>query len=293
MSEKRYVRRRGGFSDRNNIKPISTVIQMDDFSEETRIVLKNKVLLLIDRYKESLGLTSLHFEPFIAKLFAVELFCLSLDSRESRYDNIISRLSSLFDNGDYDEILDAIEFVATNFGIEDENEYDFNDNHPLCDLKVEFNELFEEECLGYRFVDDYIEPITNSEEIKAIEESVNTKYDKVNAHMKKALEFLSSRENRNYKSVITECCHALECLLNLVLETKGLVLTDALKRYCSSNTRMHIALKESITKFYGYASDGAGLRHDTNNADYNEGFEEAKLILVNTSSLINYIISIS
>lgn len=293
MSEKRFVRRRCGFSDRNNIKPISTVIQVDDFSKETRVVLKNKVLLLIDRYKDSLGLTSFLFEHYIAKLFATELFCLSLDSAESRYDNVINLISLLFDNGDYDEILDTIEFVSNNFEIEKDNEYDFDNNHPLYDLKAEFNELFEEECIGYRFIDDYVEPVTNSEEIKAIEESVNTKYDKVNAHMKKALELLSSRENRNYKGVIVECCHALECLLNLVLTECGLVLSEALKKYCSLNVRMHSALKESIIKFYGYASDGAGIRHDTNNKDFNEGFEEAKLVLVNTSSLINYIIAIS
>ena len=299
MEERKYVRRRGGFSDRNNIKPISTIIQVDDFTLDTRTVLKNKVITLMDLYNNSLGMYDYDFHSYIAKDFSINLFCVPLHSSDARYENIVHRLYSLFDKGDYDEVLDAIEYIANSFRIEerylegDVECYFDNYGREYVDLKKDFNDLFEEECIGYRFIGDFIEPITNGEEIRSIEKSIITKYDKVNVHMKNALEFMSSRENRNYKSVITECCHALECLLNLVLNTKGLVLTDALKKYCSSNNRMHTALKESITKFYGYASDGAGLRHDTNNTDYNEGFEEAKLILVNTSSLINYIISIS
>lgn len=54
---------------------------------------------------------------------------------------------------------------------------------------------------------------------------------------------------------------------------------------------MHPALKQSISSFYGFTSDSSGIRHDTNKTDFNEEFDEAKLILVNTSAFINYIIT--
>lgn len=294
----RFVRRRGGFSDRNNIKPISKIIQVDDFTKETRIVLKNEVINLLDLYYKSLGIYDFQFKDYIAKEFAVNLFCIPLDSNDAKYGNVINRLYRLFDDGDYDEILDAIEFVS-GFEIKDQFEeanyrsFELYNEDRFLDIRDEFNSVFEEECIGYRFVDQYIVSITNNEEIKSIEESVNTKYEKVNRHIENALKHLSSKTNRNYKGVITECCHALECLMNIVLGTEGLVLSDALKKYCAANKRMHTALKDSIIKFYGYASDGAGLRHDTNNEDYHEGYEEAKLVLINTSGIINYIISIS
>lgn len=50
MEENRLVRRRGGFSDRNNIHPISKEMQFLEFDERTRIKLKNLSLKIIDVY---------------------------------------------------------------------------------------------------------------------------------------------------------------------------------------------------------------------------------------------------
>lgn len=52
MEEKRIVRRRGSFSDRNNIKPLSKELQFSDFDEKTRIKLKNFSFKLIEMYKK-------------------------------------------------------------------------------------------------------------------------------------------------------------------------------------------------------------------------------------------------
>ena len=55
MEEKRLVRRRGGFSDRNNINPISKEMQFLEFDEKTRIKLKNLSLKIIDVYMSYFG----------------------------------------------------------------------------------------------------------------------------------------------------------------------------------------------------------------------------------------------
>lgn len=98
------------------------------------------------------------------------------------------------------------------------------------------------------------------------------------------------RGNHDYKNSIKESILALECLFNIILDEKGLELGKALKKYFET-IAIHPALKESISKLYGFASDSTGIRHDTNKESNNEGFDEAKLVLVNTSGFINFIIS--
>jgi hypothetical protein len=297
MDGKRIVRRRGGFSDRNGLRPISKTIQITTFDQDTRVLLKNGVFNIIDRHKKTLGLAPLKFEDYFAKKMSTELFCLPIDGEGAQYSKVIRVLSSVFDEGDYCDILDTVEYFANNIEVRDFDKEEhgifeyMSAPHFYVDLTQEFNDLFKKECVGYRFVEGYITKISDEAEIESLEESANTKYEKVNDHIRNAIRLLSSKTERDYKGCISECCQALECLLNIILDTKGKNFGDALKEYCKNNDRFHRALKESLLKFYGYASDGAGIRHDTNNKDYEEGYDEAKMILVNTSAFINYIMS--
>lgn len=109
--EKRYIRLRNSFSDRNRIKSIDRTIQINDFSAETRIVIKNKILILLDKTKQSLSMTSWDFENRIKEKFCVDLFNIPLDSNECTYENVLKIMSELLDNGSYDEILSLIEYL--------------------------------------------------------------------------------------------------------------------------------------------------------------------------------------
>ena len=64
------------------------------------------------------------------------------------------------------------------------------------------NTAFEDEYIGYRFVEDKIVKITNDEEIKAIEESASTTFDEVNKSISKSISFLSESSNKDYKNAI-------------------------------------------------------------------------------------------
>jgi len=55
------------------------------------------------------------------------------------------------------------------------------------------------------------------------------------------------------------------------------------------NNQLHPALKKSISSLYGYASDGAGIRHGLKEDDIVIDFHEAKFILVVCVSFINYL----
>ena len=44
------VNKRGGFSDRNGIKPLNTEIQLKDFDEHTRVKIFNSILYLYENF---------------------------------------------------------------------------------------------------------------------------------------------------------------------------------------------------------------------------------------------------
>ena len=100
MEEKRLVRRRGGFSDRNNINPISKEMQFLEFDEKTRIKLKNLSLKIIDVYMSYFGYSE--GRERISSLFADGLFCLATRGDEREYSRVDKLLNKVFDEGQYD-----------------------------------------------------------------------------------------------------------------------------------------------------------------------------------------------
>ncbi len=80
---------------------------------------------------------------------------------------------------------------------------------------------------------------------------------------------------------------AVEQLFNIILETNGLTLTNALGQICDK-IHIDINLKESIKNLYKYTNEVNGIRHG-NNKDSNEiSFDEAKYVLLICSATINY-----
>lgn len=53
----------------------------------------------------------------ISSLFADGLFCIATRADEYEYENIEKLINKVFDEGEYDEILDTIEFIAENIKI--------------------------------------------------------------------------------------------------------------------------------------------------------------------------------
>ncbi len=286
------VRIRNGFSDRNKIQEIPKEIQILDFTTDTRTVLKNYCINLLDDCQESLGYSDYDFENYIASMLAERVFCVPLKSRDSRYDNIIAEFYSVFDKGSYDNILSLLEFLANNLYVRDFNaehfSFGFGENIEL-DICNDLNSVFENEFIGYRFVEKIIVPISNELEIESIRNASETKYDKVNEHMIKALKYLGDRNNKDYKNVIKESVCALEGLCSLYSnqETLGKMIEDITNRI-----GIHENLKNAIKNLYWFASDEPGIRHENNKKSKKFSFDEAKLVLIECSGIINYLIPV-
>lgn len=173
--------------------------------------------------------------------------------------------------------------------------YDFVEAHIASldeedkeDRIIKYNNLFEAEKSGYRFLNGELTPITNQNELLTIDEASSTPYDSVNQHLKKALLCFSDRKQPDYENTIKESISAVEamcCIINGRNET----LNKALKRLKENGIHIHSAMESAFISLYGYTSDEKGIRHA--GIDFvNTPAEDAKYMLVSCSAFVNYLI---
>ena len=156
---------------------------------------------------------------------------------------------------------------------------------PFC------NDILEREMSAYRFVGKQIVPITNEVEIVAIEEALDqtTPLSGVKAHLSRAVELLSDREDPDYRNSIKESISAVEAIAQMITGDPNATLGAALKKLDQS-VELHSALKDGFMSIYGYASNADGIRHATLE-ESNLSFDDAKFMLVSCSAFINYLIA--
>lgn len=288
MTSKHKVRVRYGFSDRNSINPISKIIKIDDFDEDTRISLFNALNNIIDYQIQIRNLNTDSISKIIIERLFNEIY---RGKYKDTYESVINDILSMFKTEPYDVILTMIEFLC-DLVFESRDQY-FSHHHfsyssdGYVNVFDEMNKAFEEEYIGYRFVNGQIIRITNDEEIETITEATITPFDKVNESIKKSISFISETSNKDYKNSIKESIIAVEQLFNIILGTSGLTLSNALEQICSK-IEINENLKQAIKNLYKYANDSNGIRHGNNKKEESVSFDEAKLILIICSGIVNY-----
>ncbi|MCM1493656.1 MAG: hypothetical protein NC180_10575 [Muribaculaceae bacterium] len=155
----------------------------------------------------------------------------------------------------------------------------------------QYNEILEQEKAGYRIVSGEIAPITNTEEIKVIEQSADTEFLSVNQHIKKALNLYADIQEPDYENSIKESISAVEAMCCIITGLSGAnaTLGKAIKKLKDNGVHIHSAMEQAFLSLYGYTSDEDGIRHggiDFNNAPA----EDAKYMLVSCSAFVNYLI---
>ncbi len=290
-----HTRRRNSFSDRNLINPINKEIQFTDFSVSTRTKMKNITTQMIESdlalrdYSEG--------RKRFARLISDDLLCISFESNDAYFDNCLHAIYQIFDEGDYNDVLDTIEFFSENLYLrnfdEEKRQQQFGNFYARVrlDLCILYNKLFENEYVGYRFVGGKIVRITNSKEIETINRASQTDCEKINEHISKAILYLSATGDKDYKNSIKESITAVETLASKITKNDKATLGELINQIDKKKS-IHPALKEAIKKLYGFASDEPGIRHgkeeDGNDVDY----EEAEFVLVICSAITNYLIGL-
>lgn len=154
------------------------------------------------------------------------------------------------------------------------------------------NLILEQEKSGYRLVNDKFVSITNNEELEAISNAMDSQYEPVNVHIRKALLLYADRKNPDYENSIKESISAVESLCCIITGASGsqASLGKTIKKLEEDGGLIiHSSMKTAFEKLYGYTSDSDGIRHG--GIDFtNAPAEDAKYMLVSCSAFINYLI---
>lgn len=186
------------------------------------------------------------------------------------------------------QVYDLLEFVVKNCAaLTDGRIADHNDK-----LSVAANEILAEEVSGYRFIQGALAPVTNKDEISAIEEATSQASSAglkgVYTHLEAALHLLAKKPDADYRNSIKESISAVEATVKKISGEHGGGL-DAALRELAKHVEIHKGLQTGFLSLYGYTSGKGGIRHAILE-ETNIGFDEAKFMLVACSAFVNFLI---
>ncbi|HRV50811.1 MAG TPA: hypothetical protein P5529_04090 [Saccharofermentans sp.] len=295
------VSMRGGFSDRNVIKPENTTIQLKNFDKRTRIQLQNMISTQYADIFGHLSYSNSDVQEFLKYVIGT-VYSNPLDARKTYDDDrTLEQIGNTILNDAYDDVLTVIEalirywdcYLKKRIGYEYYDVYSKTYNSESI-FEVA-NKCFEKEYVGYRFIDGIILPISDDIEVKTIQETLSNKYQPVYDHISKANQLLADREHPDYENSIKESISAVEAICEILTGAKGndATLGKMLKKLEDNGVVIHSALKSAFNTLYGYTSDANGIRHAGDIGGPSSTFEEAKFMLVACCSFINYLIALS
>lgn len=290
-NHKSFINVRGGYSDTSGVAPCNTEMQLHEFDKRTRTLLSNKTFKFL---KMAFG----NQRDVFSKCNVDSTFCEDILSKAfletTRFPNGLhydwkevfkTRFDLVFFEASYNEVLDLLWFTGKWL-----HNNMINPNHKSLFYKT-INNLFEQEYVGYRFVDGQVVAITDKQEIGEIEEACRNPYEGCRSHLKKAVVILADRDNKDYKNCIKESICAVESICQVITKNDKATLGQALKSLKDSGLKIHPALESAFSKLYGYTSDEGGIRHCEGMFESDVSFEEAKFMLVSCSAFVNYLIA--
>ena len=267
------------FSQRHGYTTARKAVQFESMDRDLRTRLWNAIYEI---YVGPLHSTDLFRDPY-ARLICADLwsefFKLPLDQFNARQpEGLFDRLKKLIYDGEWFEVYDVIEFIATR---------DIYASTPP-EYRGRINASLERESAAYRFVGEHIAPITGQVELDEIGTALDGVSGAVSQQLEKALQLLSDRKDRDYHNSIKESISAVEGQVKITLERDKGTLGELLK-HVEQKAPLHPALKDAFSRLYGYTSDEGGIRHALMDDSRAVTFEEAKFMLVACSAFINYV----
>jgi hypothetical protein len=270
------------FSQRIGKKPATKNLQLESIDTDLRNSLWNIVkLFFLDNFSKT-SYVKPNYGDF-AKVLWHKYFKLPVDDLSNNDHYTETQIREYFFKAEWNEVYDFLEFLANLEYIINTDEFITNTNHIL---KLEFS--------AYRFIDSKICPISNENEIEQIKEAINqndsfTALQGVNIHLTNALEKLSNRKNPDYRNSIKESISAIETGFRVLTGEK--TLGKALNAIESIGIKIDDQLKSGYEKIYAFTNNKqSGIRHAIVDEHNEPDFDDAKYILLLSSSMINYLV---
>jgi hypothetical protein len=295
------VSKRGGFSDRNKIKPENEEIQLMDFDYRTRTQLQNFVSqVYVQVYNNKTFYGNPCIQDFLRFVLGT-IYSEKVDATKNYNDKVVwDSINHTIENDSYDDVLTLIESIAQYWDdySKDAHGYRYyNDysGYTRVSIYEAFNTIFQREYIGYRFVGNIITPISDENEVESINDAITVSDDAVRNHLLKANSLLADRENPDYENSIKESISAVEALCEIKTGIRGkeATLGKMLKKLEDGGIEIHSALKLAFNNLYGYTSDANGIRHAGDIGGAASTFEEAKFMLVSCCAFVNYLTAIT
>ncbi len=265
------------FSQRKGFKPVSEIIQIEGMNDDLRISLWNVISSnVLDFYRPR---TIFHviiineIDPFTLALWK-NFFKTPIESIPFAREKILEYIFNWYKKCEWYEVYDFVEYIVL-----------FESSSQLVE---EINKVLERELSGYRVVGNVVTDITDEQEIEMLEDALtNDDFPSVREHLRRALALMSARENPDYRNSIKESISAVESMAKAITGNPKTTLGDALL-VLEKNGAIHPALKQALTKLYGYTSDEEGIRHAMLN-EPSLTASDAKFFLMVCTSFTNYL----
>jgi len=279
------------FSDRIGVSRNSKTIQIDWMSNELKNSIWNLFLNLYDQDDKNYWVrVAKHIAEFFRKVPIDDLPYQDYDCQ--------NWVKKYFYSLKWYEVYDLTEFIVHNHVVMTREWLNYIGGYHYhrveqSDLITEVNLLLERELSGYRFISDFLTPISDKLEVDEIETAVNQSIEKgllgTHEHIRTALQLLGKKPTPDYRNAIKESVSAIESIAKQISGSESRGLEGALAEV-SKHIEMHGALKSGFIKLYGYSSDEDGIRHAILDQP-NIGFAEAKYMIVSCSAFVNFLIS--
>jgi len=281
------------FSQRYGYKKIREQIQRESIDS----ILRNQLWNIFAKYyfrglKNFMGKSSNYpfIDTYLKDNYSLQRLCSELwhnyfieplDTLNNGLFDVYNYIRIYYMQCKWNEVYDLIEFVANNY-------WDEVINQKFID---ECNSVFGKQLSAYRFVGTKIVELTSEQEIKEIEEAVQSSPPPAQIHLNESLDKLSNRTNPDYRNSIKESISAVEAVCRIILKDNDITLGRALNRIeDTGKIEFNKDLKEGFKKIYHYtSSDKSGIRHSMMAVSELDA-EDAKFMLVSCSTFINYLI---
>jgi len=263
------------FSVRKGYKKANTIVQKDSMNDELRNSLWS--VLVRNRFGNISFMQGTLLNNSMARFcdsLWFNLFKLPVDSIPDNKYTALEYLNSQFFQWQWNEVYDFIEFAVQYF--KDQG------------LTEQINFVLIRELSGYRFIDNILTDIIDSQEIEMLQDALtNEDFPGVNKHLKRALELMNDRKSPDYRNSIKESISAVESMANYITKKSDSTLGSALKTIERTH-EIHPALEQGFLKIYGYTSDEGGIRHSM--MDEPElHYDDSKFFLISCTAFINYL----
>lgn len=266
------------FSERMGLVEVRSALQTDEMSIELRNSLWNVLDRNIWQAKgfllKSGGMPDM--EPFSQVLWS-EFFKRPVDERPNGAYNQLQAIRNFYFGAQWSGVYDFVEFCLWLTQVE-----------RFKSLPDRINAVLERELSGYRLIEKKFVPVTDENEIEAIEVALQqSPYKGARSHLGQALRLLSNKLDPDYRNSIKESISAVEAACREFTCEPKATLGDALK-VIGQQGKMHAALRNGLSAIYGYTSDEGGIRHAMLEEPHLTQ-ADAKYFLVMCSGFVNYL----